>query len=146
MFHGCFSNNNKTERLETMSMQNLGKGGKQCTFWSIRTWWIEEYVQSKAPLVLFYHHQNSMKHFSVSSSKTTAKYMCLPRPITEEADMQSDEPIGIQVLVATAVRARENTCEQQVTIGFCFIPYWLWKRHVIFSQWKVQQNATNSVL
>ena len=66
-----------------------------------------------------------MKHFSVSSSKTTAKYMCLPRPITEEADMQSDEPIGIQVLVATAVRARENTCEQQVTIGFCFIPYWL---------------------
>lgn len=66
-----------------------------------------------------------MKHFSVSSSKTKAKYMCLPWPITEEADMQSDEPIGIQVLVATAVRARENTCEQQVTIGFCFIPYWL---------------------
>ena len=42
--------------------------------------------------------------------------MCLPWPITEE---QSDEPIGIQVLVATAVRARENTCEQR------FIPYWL---------------------
>ena len=59
-----------------------------------------------------------MKHFSVSSSKTKAKYICLPWPITEEADMQSDEPIGIQVLVATVVRARENTCEQQVTIGF----------------------------